>query len=309
MVDTSDKVVSTSKSVATQTIGTWMDHIQARAESCGLALVELKPIKQQFWAHMLACMRMPRGGVNGGGSMHCEFEFVAANERVVQHLMEDLPVMKNKRYNLSIPAPHWEDSPSIRTYYALETHLLDSYMRLHRRAPGARAYRGSVLAAPPHTYQAPVNLLSVGPPLLMELCHRKHNKLVLAVSFKLIVMNDMGLLTLPPTHSYAVGMDQIFRRRALNHLKKLRTRREPMSDGMKQIVARTTSNISDSEGEWQAPDYDLDLLGLPPRGSVDPGSDSGAEVDAEEEAMLRAARDTIRPRAQGSRWEGKMRNL
>ena len=97
--------------------------------------------------------------------------------------------MRDQRYNLSLPPPHWEASPSISTYFA-DTHtLLDAYMRLHRReaARGSRAYRGSVLAAAPATYPAPVAMLSAFTPLLMELCHRKHSKLVLAVSFNLTV--------------------------------------------------------------------------------------------------------------------------
>ena len=66
--------------------------------------------------------------------MHfCSFEFVAANESVVRAVMEDLPLMQNHRYNLSLSSPHWEASPSINTYYALDSHLIDSYFRLHRR--------------------------------------------------------------------------------------------------------------------------------------------------------------------------------
>eukprot|EP00966_Prymnesium_polylepis_P068476 1590945-Prymnesium_polylepis.1 len=48
---------------------------------------------------------MPRGGVNGGGSMHCSFEFVAVSEAAVKYLMEDLPLHANQRFNLSLPPP------------------------------------------------------------------------------------------------------------------------------------------------------------------------------------------------------------
>ena len=100
-----------------------MEHLSAYAASCSLAIVQLAPLKNQFWDHMLACMKMPRGGVGGSGSMHCSFEFVAASEEVVRYLMEDLPMMPNSRYNLSLPHPHWEASPSISTYYAADTVL------------------------------------------------------------------------------------------------------------------------------------------------------------------------------------------
>ena len=128
--------------------------------------------------------------------------------------MEDLPLKENAWFNLSVPAPHWEKSPSISTYHALDTLLIDSWMRLHRRpaAVAARAYRGSVLAVAPDTYPAPIALLSVLPPLCIELCHRKHEKLVLAVSFNLGVVNDTGLQTLPPRMHYALGSDILFHR-------------------------------------------------------------------------------------------------
>ena len=54
---------------ATQTRGTMMEHLSAYAASCSLAIVQLAPLKNQFWDHMLACMKMPRGGVGGGGSL------------------------------------------------------------------------------------------------------------------------------------------------------------------------------------------------------------------------------------------------
>ena len=115
----------------------------------------MDPVRDQFWHHVQSCVKMPAGGVNGKGSMHCSFAFVAANEHVVKHLMEDLPVMQNHRYNLSLPPPHWEPSPSISTYHALDLQLLDSYFRMHRRksAPKRRWYRGSVMAAAPHSPQ------------------------------------------------------------------------------------------------------------------------------------------------------------
>ena len=302
--------ISPTRTIATQTVGTWMEHIQALGESSSLTLVEMNPIKDQFWAHILSCMKMPRGGVNGKGSMHCEFEIVAPNEKIVQHLMEDLPLMEGHRYNLSIAAPHWEKSPSISTYHALDHQLIDSYFRLHRRPATRvhRGYRGSVLAAPPDSYQSSVCMLSVCAPFLVELCRRKHQKLVLAVSFNLCVLNDSKLITLPPILKYAVGMDVLLQTRAMNHLRKLRLLHFPMSDSFTVLVQKHVSTLSGSEGEWVAPPSDLSVLGLPPGSSTDPVLDSGAdELDAEEEASLLAAADRKRPRAVGTRWEGNFR--
>ena len=295
-------------SVGTQTSGSMTEFLSQFAER-SFAVVDLKPIKLQFWDHFLSCMRMPRGGLSGGGSQHCEFEFVCHSEEIVQYLVEDLPLMRDRRYNLSLPPPHWEASPSISTYYA-ETHtLLDSYMRLHRReaAKGYRGYRGSVLAAAPGTYKSPVAMISACTPLLMELCQRKHSKLVLAVSFNLCVMNDASLLVPPRMMPYSVGMDAVLQRRCMNHLKRLQSRKESMSDAFGVLAGGWQSSLTDSEGEWVAPPSETrQLLGLPPPA----GSESGSaeESDGEEVAAQAAASNVERPRAVGTRWEGKMRS-
>ena len=179
--------------------------------------------------------------------MHCSFEFVAGSVSIVKHLMEDIPLMSNKRFNLSIPAPHWEESPSINTYHCLDHKLLDSYFRLHRRRAGRgyRGYRGSVLATPPNTHRAPVCMISACTPFLVELCHRKHDKLVLAVSFNLCVFNDQGLLTSSPSLARSVGMDVLLQRRAINHLIKMRAKQLPMSMAFGDLAGAWESTISD----------------------------------------------------------------
>jgi hypothetical protein len=220
-----------------------------------LAVVEMKLQRDQYFNSILACMKMPRGGVQGGGLMHCEFEFIAPSEAIVRFLMEDLPLMRNQRYNLSIAAPHWEDSPSINTYHALDCQLLDAYLRLHRR-PAARlyrVYRGSVLLNPPHTHPAPVCLLSVCPPFLVELCHRKHGKLVLATRFNLCILNDQNLLTMSPVIQSAVGMDVVLQARARDHLTKMFSKHLTMSQAFRTLALTHQTAAPESEGEWVPP--------------------------------------------------------
>ena len=280
------------------------------AQASSLAVVEMPDIKDQFWASVISCMKMPRGGVHGGGSQHCTFEFVAGSRQIVSYLMEDLPLQDGCRYNLSIQAPHWEKSPSISIYHALNTHLLDSYFRLHRRraARGSRGYRGSVLAAPPDGYPASVVMLSACMPFLVELCHRKFNKLVLSVSFHLATFNDTAFLTPPPRMTYAPGFSAVLRARMLNHLKKMHVRGISMSGAFVALAtAVQAGGLSDSEGEWVAPPVDLSALGLPPAASIDPALDSGEEADEEADLELAAAADQMRARGVGSKWSSKLR--
>lgn len=140
----------------------------------------------------------------------------------------------------------------------------------------------------------------------MELCHRKHSKLVLAVSFNLTVMNDMGLVTIPPKLKYQVGMDTLLKVRCLNHLIKLHARGESMSDEFQVLARGSQSSLTDSEGEWVAPPSEIPrLLGLPLRPG--PDSDFSEESDSEEAKAQAAATNSKRPRAVGSKWQGKMR--
>ena len=128
------------------------------------------------------------------------------------------------------------------------------------------------------------------------------------MSFWLTVLNDSFLLTLPPRCPFALGMDAILLARAKNHVKKLKARKEPMSDAFNTRADGHTSTLSESEGEWVPPPSNLSLLGLPPRGSVGPELDSGDEADTEAEEYRRGLRETTkRPRGDGTRWSGKLR--
>ena len=148
-------------------------------------------------------------------------------------------------------------------------------------------------------------LLSVSPPLLVELYHRKHNKLVLAVSFNLAVLNDQNSLTLPPAIGMAMGYDVVTKQRMTHHLKKLAARKHPMSPAF-SLLAQTSfaEPLSESEGEWVAPISVLSVPGLPP---LDPDWDRDDEADSEETATLGAVADTRRPRGRDTRWDGKLR--
>ena len=151
------------------------------------------------------------------------------------------------------------------------------------------------------------------PPFLVELCHRKHNKLVLAVSFNVAVYNDLALLTLPPNIRFVVGQDIFQESRIKNHLKKMLAKNQKMSTAFRLLATQwplggVGAEVSD--GEWVPPARDLSLLGLPPRGVLGPGWDSGDEADTEveEEAeVARASAASKRPRGVGTRWNGRMR--
>jgi hypothetical protein len=143
----------------------------------------------------------------------------------------------------------------------------------------------------------------------VELCHRKHGKLVLAVSFNLCILNDQNNLTISPVVKYATGMDVVLKTRALNHLKKMLAKHYAMSGAFTLLAGGFFSSLSDSEGEWVPPRSDLSLLGLPHPTTHKSASDSGADPDSEEDSkILNAVKESKRHRAEGSdKWRGKLR--
>ena len=296
-------------------LATWMECVSALAANSSLTVLQMKPAREQFWDSILGCMKMPAGGVNGGGSFRCAFEFVCANEDVVRFLMEDLPCRHGKRYNGTIPSAKWtppcpwEDSPSISTYCAEDLRTLDSYARLHRRHRAARgnrgAYRGSVLLKPPDDHPAPVAMLSMLPPFLAEYCQRKHGKLVLACSFNVSSSTSRTCRRCPPPaiFKYEVGMDVIFKQRAKNHLKKLFLKNFNMSLAFAELAEAHLSTAPLSEGEWELPQSDLSALGLPLPTVHDLDSGDDADMEAAEAARQAA---TKHPRGTGTRWTGKL---
>lgn len=218
------------------------------ARQMGLFLGKLDIQEHKWWHHFAACMRMPRGGVHGTGSQACSFEYSVPGERVLNVLMEGLPFRQRQIWQRG----SWVPSKSIDTFFALDVKTVDTFLQLHRRSclkhmPGF--YRGSRLISPPNSSHRSV-MLSVVPPLLLEVCHRSGQRIEVVVSFKLFVFNDLGAITMPPLFQYAQGMDLIFRGRAVNHLKALHLRNTTMTLNFRNLVLEHPFQASDSEEAW-----------------------------------------------------------
>ena len=94
-------------------------------------------------------------------------------------------------------------------------------------------------------------LLSVIPPLLLEVCHRTGGRVEVVATFKLLVYNDLDAITMPPHFPYATGMDVIFKRRALDHVKALHARAASMSQAFVALAQGHQAGGSDSEEPWE----------------------------------------------------------
>ena len=258
-----------------------------------------------YWGHYLACLRLPRGGVNAGGSQECSFEYEAPAPSVLSQLVGGLPYRERQVWS---GRDGWISSATIDTYYAFDRHAVDHYLRLHARkclGESASLYRGSRLVAA-SSQQRPSSLISACPPLLIEVCHRSRQRTVAVVSFKLIVLSDLGAISMPPRFEFAQGMDHLFRLRALNHLEAMRERGAKLTSGFEQLLqSESLETMSDSEASQSVvSSTDLGWPESPPHG-VDSDSASNAEMDSdfecEEEMHRRDAHTSVFPRVAHSR--------
>ena len=257
----------------------------------GLYLGRFDVQEFKWWNHWIACMRMPRGGLNGTGSQSCSFEFSAPSQGVLDRLMEGLPFRERQVFDQE----SWVPSRSIDTFYALTPQSLDSYLQLHHRPSLARIpglYRGTRLIAPPASKTISIALSAV-PPLLIEVCHRSGHRIELVVTFKLFVLSDLDSFSMPPTFQYATGMDSIFRCRALKHVKELSARGAKMSSTFEALAGTFNNGSEESDSEshvWE--ESEAEELNWPQ--SPDARSDSDSASDAAFEEMLEASDEKAR---------------
>ena len=116
-----------------------MEQLLALAEHFSLTVVEMEPIGNQFWAHVLACIKMPAGGINGRGSMHCSFSMDVPNESIVKFLMEDITFKPNER----CACPHLPARPRLPARPCVDGNVVTRFYGGVESAPGRTARRGT----------------------------------------------------------------------------------------------------------------------------------------------------------------------
>ena len=261
----------------------------------------------KWWQKFSACLRMPRGGMQGTGSQACSFEYSVPSDRVLSVLMEGLPFRQRQVWERG----NWVPSKTIDTFYALDVKTLDTYLQLHRRdalkhMPGF--YRGSRLISPADSKLMCV-LLCIVPPMLFEVCHRSGKRVELVASFKLYVYNDLDAFSMPPHFQYATGMDLVFKERALDHLKALHVNMPihdvKLSAAFANLVTAHEHEPSESEDQWSESE-DEALQWRPAKPARRPGvrlsrSSSDEEEGGSDSASDAAMEENLNAEGEGSR--------
>ena len=173
-----------------------------------------------YWGQVLGRLQLPRGGLSGGGSQFCTFEYEPPAQAVMDTILKGLTLHRRSTWDQG----NWVPSQTIDTY-AAETHQqLDKYLKLHARkslAPERQQLYRSTRLLSPSTMQGQSVVVSACQPWLVEVCHRGRGRVVLVTQFRLFVLSDLDSISMPPTFQYAAGMDLQFRARALQHLKEM----------------------------------------------------------------------------------------
>eukprot|EP00965_Chrysotila_dentata_P223898 6193869-Pleurochrysis_carterae.AAC.1 len=205
--------------------------------------------EKELFQHFSSVLRRPaRCGDRPRGSQQCAFEITVPSSMAEKRLFAGLPYLQNKKYSVDKQGEVvWLNSPSIDTYYEFDRDRLVAWISLHKRGvvnlrhPSYASSKG-VHVTKEHGLKVVATLIS---PLLVELCHRSHGKLVATVAVNLMTGNDLGSVELPPAFEYAAGEREALKLFSLSHVAwMVAHNRYKVSPQFRQLVRQNRSLIA-----------------------------------------------------------------
>eukprot|EP00965_Chrysotila_dentata_P186154 6146343-Pleurochrysis_carterae.AAC.1 len=142
----------------------------------------------------------------------------------------------------------WRKAPSIDTFYQFDKFLMSEFLsfQLQEVASKLPAY-GSTKGVVSRNGTVKV-VCTLIPPLLIEICRRSHGRIVLAATFNLCTLNDLGGMQLPPLFPYAVGERGSFQRLIVQNLMGMVNNQWRLSTLMLQMLP-PAYQCGEAEGE------------------------------------------------------------
>lgn len=181
-------------------------------------------LRNCFFSHLASCCRQPAGRADGSrGSQQCSFEMEIPHKMCLGILgitVLHFETHFNARYNINENGElEWKRANTIDSFFMDDMSRMSEWISLEtREASKHLAVFGSskgVVVREHHGVRVVATLI---PPFIIELCHRAHDRLVLAVTFNLFTFNDRNGLDLPPGFPYARGEREKFRQLAINNI-------------------------------------------------------------------------------------------
>eukprot|EP00965_Chrysotila_dentata_P151715 5013708-Pleurochrysis_carterae.AAC.3 len=185
---------------------------------------------QTRWFHkLLSSCRQPAGRADGQlGSQKYVFEMDLPTHMCLKHLglgvgadlAAGFEVHHKAKYAMSDTTGNikWKRSSSIDTFYINDKDAVADYLKFETRPAASRLAAFGCSKGVVRRETGIKVVCSVIPSLIVELCHRSHGRLVLAVTCNLLTFNDQDALDLPPFFNYTEGERASFRCMALEHL-------------------------------------------------------------------------------------------
>ena len=216
----------------------------------GYYMAKHTDLSLSMYHHFLSCLRMPRGRADKAGSQQAAFSMTIPSKMAATKLMEGVPPMGRmgkSKYQINAKGEiEWKPTTTITSYYISEVKALAKFLSLHRRGLGFQGWGATKAVPSSGGYEAANVVISLVPPLIMELCERSHGRLILEVTCNLMTLNDDSVHKLPPGFAYTSEQSQHLVQMARHSLAEMRCRGVALSPKFLEQIG---------DGDWA---YDCD---------------------------------------------------
>ena len=210
-------------------------------------------VVNSFFMHLAACCRQPAGRADGTrGSQQCCFEMEVTDIMALGILRitgVHFEVHKKSRYSINADSQiAWIEAKTIDSFYMDNADKMSKWISFETRAASKHL---NVFGSSKGVVQRDEGVKVIAtliPPFIIELCHRPHDRLVLAVTCNLFTFNDLGGLDMPPDFPYAEGERGKFHALATKNLMGMLNNNIELSKLMRRLLP-PAYRAGEDEGE------------------------------------------------------------
>ena len=203
----------------------------------GYYMAKHEDLAAHLWHHFQSVAKMPRGRADQAGSQQAAFSMEIPSRMAALRLLHGVPSMGKTKYTVNAMGMiEWKPSPSIESFYLDKMTPMARWLRLHTRGLNIHAYGSTKPVPPSGGYKESNVVVTIIPPLIMELCERSGGRLILEVTCNLMTLNDQGVHKLPPAFPYMEEDAQSFVAAARHAIFEMGLKGVPLSPGLRGLV-------------------------------------------------------------------------
>ena len=214
----------------------------------GYYMAKTSTLEAHLFHHFQSVARQPRGRADKAGSQQAAFSMELPSKMAGLRLMGEAPCMGNKKYTVNAAGQiEWVASKVITTYYLDSMKPLARWLSLHQRGLGVHCYGASKTVPPTGGYKEANVVVTLLPPLIMEICERSMGRFVLEVTCNLMTLNDQGIPKLPPNFPYEPSSVQHFTAETRHAIFEMSLKGVPLSPKFLEMI-----EDSDKALDWES---------------------------------------------------------